>query len=346
MAVEVEEEKKTYIPLSQEDINCIFREHALWLKSKGQEGQRACFSGYCLPEGTKVNSAVFHDVDFSGASLAGTTFINCKFSMCDFTECDLRGTVVDNCQIMNECKLQDVAMEDALFTGRTLIYSSDFRPKSSDRACLQDVIFERVTMDKACLDGIEFFKTAIRNSNMQGVHMEYCHFHDGCTIDHTPMDKVSAHLVVMGDTAFIACSMRDMKLMGCNFNGSTLEYVDMAGADIGLTNFEHAAFKHSEMPCNMVVVTANLPVAGEAKSFACNLDRGSVTSEDVFGQFHEPFLRDIKGAMEKHKLIENFDERDCFVISATLESLKAYTKSFSANNTPTVKEKLHAILHH
>jgi len=103
----------------------------------------------------------------------------------------------------------------------------------------------------------------------------------------------------------------------------------------------------------MVVLSVNLPEAGEVKSIACFPERGSVTSADVLGEGKELKIKDAVSMVKNGEFAEKYSPADLAMLGATLESLKAFSKSFSRQDTTpavthpsSIKEKIHAVLHH
>lgn len=351
--METVEEMNRYEPISAVEFDRRMSAHAVWLKTQGREGKQASFS-YCqFPDGLPIENYLFSHVNFSHADLSKLSFRDCRFAFCDFTESNLNDVKVAGCIFSKECKLKNVTLDRAKFTGNTVVDASDFCPKSADDALFQDVAFNRAMMEQAKFHNSEFKNVQFIKCDLQKSSLSWCSFHHGCVFDHTPMDKLDGLRLALGDSQLIGCSMEALRLVGSDCNDATFEYCNMQKASIYHCNFERTCFKHGATPSPMVVLSVNLPEAGEVKSIACFPERGSVTSADVLGEGKELKIKDAVSMVKNGEFAEKYSPADLAMLGATLESLKAFSKSFSRQDTTpavthpsSIKEKIHAVLHH
>lgn len=152
------------IGLSEEKLQEILNNHALWLKNKN-EGQRADFGPYILSKkdlsGLDLSEANFYNTallnaNFENTILRGANFKGAKAEKAKFSNCDLSNADFSLADL-EEANFENANIENTVFIGAILKNTNFNNNKNESKADFRNTIKE----EKSLSSQIEFAKKSL-----------------------------------------------------------------------------------------------------------------------------------------------------------------------------------------
>lgn len=160
--------------ISKKELEKILKNHSLWLKSKGEKGERADFSHCWLygldedgnEEKLNLEGAVLDYADFSFAILTEVKLYRTSLKHTDFTGASFDGRMKLYGTNFSFAKLVDTNFHQADITSVSF-ESADLRGARFDRSSLDLVNFDFADLRGASFNGTRLSYTAFGEANVK-----------------------------------------------------------------------------------------------------------------------------------------------------------------------------------
>ncbi len=202
---------------SQDDLQVILHEHALWLSSNGRDGKRANFRGMDL-HGVNMQDMHLPEASFRGANMTGVNLSRANLQGADMAE-----------SVMNNANFRDADLEGANFA----------------RCSAAGAYFEHANLKSAVLstgnyNSANFVRSDLSFATMRDVNMERCNM-TGANLQDANLRHANFSEAILNEADLSNANCREATFDYAKMNKTTLNHTVLKGA-----GFEHVSFVGSD----------------------------------------------------------------------------------------------------
>lgn len=239
--------------ISRRELYRIVREHQKWVESNHKKGKRADLSN------TILEGADLCQVNLSGANLDNAFLYRAHLELADLSGASLVGTVLEQAA-MSMANLSDANLNDARLCG------ADMSQANLTYANMDNVDARGTNMGAADLKG-----ASLRSAELREAVMDYA------GLVNAVLDNARMKHAILRRANLSEASMKGILSFDTNFFNATLDYAQLAGADLSHANLCGASLLSADM-ANVNLRGANLSDADMASTTGLDTVASDITT--------------------------------------------------------------------